>query len=116
MIQETFYKRDGAEFTQREIKQTMESLKWQKAPGMDGIKSDIFLRSFNKFRRVLKAIYNLSLQRGNFQDGGRQKIFQKQNSGKKIVWNHPNTIQEPCTIFGLNVVPKLLIRKIYQQM
>jgi len=33
---------------------------------MDGITSDIFLRTFNKFPRLVKAIYNQCLKRGSF--------------------------------------------------
>ena len=45
MIAESNYTSDGAEFTQREIKQTIESFNRKKAPGMDGIASDIVLRT-----------------------------------------------------------------------
>ena len=44
MIAEPIYTSDDAEFTQREIKQTIESFNRKRAPGMDGITSDIFLR------------------------------------------------------------------------
>ena len=67
MIEETIYTSDDAEFTQGEIKQTIESSNRKKARGMDGITSDIFLRTFNKFPRIVTAIYNQCLIRGRFQ-------------------------------------------------
>ena len=45
MIEEPIYTRYDAEFTQGEIKQTIESFKRKKALGMDGITSYIFLRT-----------------------------------------------------------------------
>jgi len=58
MIAELIYTSDDAEFTQREIKRTIESFNRKKAPGMVGITNDIFLRTFNKFPRIERAIYN----------------------------------------------------------
>jgi len=66
MIAEPIYTSDDAEFTQSEIKQTIESFNRKKAPGMDGITSDFFLRIFNKFPRIVTAIYNQCLIRGSF--------------------------------------------------
>jgi len=61
------YTRDDAKFTQGEKEQMIESFKRKKAPGMDGNTSDIFLRTFNKFPRLVTAIYNQCLKRGSFQ-------------------------------------------------
>jgi len=66
MIEETIYTRDEAEFTQGEIKQTIERFKKKKTPEMDGITSDIFLRTFNKFPKLVRAIYKQCLNRGSF--------------------------------------------------
>jgi len=65
-IKEPIYSRDDAEFTQGEIKQTIESFNRKKAPGMDGIASEICLRTFNKFPRIVTAIYKQCLKRGSF--------------------------------------------------
>jgi len=65
MIEEPIYTSDDAEFTQAEIKQTIESFNRKQAPGMDGITSDIFLRTFNKFPRLVTSIYNQCLKRGS---------------------------------------------------
>ena len=67
MIEEPMYTRDDAKFTQGEKEQMIESFKRKKAPGMDGNTSDIFLRTFNKFPRLVTAIYNQCLKRGSFQ-------------------------------------------------
>jgi hypothetical protein len=66
MTEEPINTRDDGEFTQGEIKQTIESFNSKKAPGMDGITSDIFLRTFNKFPRLVTEIYNQCLKRGCF--------------------------------------------------
>ena len=66
MIEEPIYTRDNAEFIQGEIKQTIESFKRKKAPGMDGITSDVFLRTFNRFPRQVTAIYNTCIKKGSF--------------------------------------------------
>ena len=58
MIAEQICTSDDAEFTQVDIKQTIESFNRKNAPGMDGITSDIFLRTFNEFPRIIRAIYN----------------------------------------------------------
>ena len=44
----------------------MESFNRKKAQGMDGITSDILLRTFNKFPRLITAIYNQCLKRVSF--------------------------------------------------
>ena len=66
MIEEPIYTRDDAEFTQGEIKQMIESSNRKKAPGTDGITSDIYLRTFNKFPRLVTEIYNQWLKKGCF--------------------------------------------------
>ena len=55
MIREPIYISDNAEFIQKEIKQTAERLNRSQATGMDGITSDIYLRTFKKLPRILKA-------------------------------------------------------------
>jgi len=66
MIEEPIYTSDDAEFSQGEIKQTIESFNRKKAPEMDGIASDMFPRAFNKFPRLVTAIYNQCLKGGSF--------------------------------------------------
>jgi hypothetical protein len=77
MIGEPVYTRDDAEFTQGEIKQTIEIFNRKKAPGTDRITSDIYLRTLNKFPRMVTEIYNQCLKRDVSHEGGRQqKSFQ----------------------------------------
>ena len=66
MIEEPNKTSDNAEFTQGEIKQTIEIFNGKKSPGIDGITSGIFLRTFNKFSKLITAIYNQCLKRGCF--------------------------------------------------
>jgi hypothetical protein len=68
MIEEPINTCDDTEFTQGEIKQTIESLNGKKARGIqvDGITSGIFLQIFNKIPTLLTAIYNKCLKRGCF--------------------------------------------------
>jgi hypothetical protein len=66
MIEEPIQTVDDIEFTQREIKQTIESFNGKKAPGIDRITSRIFLRTFNTFPRLVTVIYNQCLKRGCF--------------------------------------------------
>jgi ribonuclease HI len=66
MTEEPINTEDDTEFSQEEIKQTIESFNNKKAPGIDGITSGIFLRTFNTFPRLVTAIYNQCLQRGQF--------------------------------------------------
>jgi hypothetical protein len=66
MIKEPIQTVDDTEFTQVEIKQTVESSNGKKAPGLDGITSGIFLRMFSTFPRLVTAIYNQCLKRGCF--------------------------------------------------
>jgi phosphatidate phosphatase PAH1 len=63
MNEEPIQTSDDIEFTQGEIKQTIESFNGKKARGLDGITSGIYLRTFNKFPRVVPAIYNQCLKR-----------------------------------------------------
>jgi hypothetical protein len=66
MIEEPIYTCNDTEFTQGEIKQMIECFNDKKAPGMDGITSGIYLRTFNILPRLVTAIYNQCLKRGCF--------------------------------------------------
>jgi len=62
----------------------IESFNRKKAPGMDGITSDIFLRASNKFPRRLTANYNQCLIRGSFpRRWKRAKIIPIAKPGKE---------------------------------
>jgi hypothetical protein len=66
IIEEPIHTNNDSEFTQGEIKQTIESFNGKKAPGIDGNSSGIFLRTFNKFPRLITEIYNQCLKRECF--------------------------------------------------
>jgi hypothetical protein len=66
MTEEPIYTRDDVDFTQGEIKQTIEIFKSKKASGMEGITSDVLIRTFNKFPRLVTKIYNQCQKRGCF--------------------------------------------------
>jgi hypothetical protein len=55
MVEEPIYTRDNVEFSQGEIEQAIESFN-SKAPEMEGFTIGIFLRTFNKFPRLVTAI------------------------------------------------------------
>ena len=65
-IEEPIHTDDDAEFTQEEIKSTIESFNYKKAPGLDGITGEIYHRMFNMFRRTITTIYNQCLKQGCF--------------------------------------------------
>ena len=94
MTEEPIYTSDDAEFIQGEIKQTTQTFNRKEAPGMYGITSDIFLRTFNKFPRIVTAIYNQCLKRGSFPRRWKTaKIIPIAKPGKETLWIHPNSIQ-----------------------
>jgi len=65
-IEEPIHTDDDAEFTQEEIKSTIESFNYKKAPGLDGITGGIYHRMFNIFPRIITTIYNQCLKQGCF--------------------------------------------------
>jgi hypothetical protein len=104
---------DDTEFTQGEMKQTIESFNGKKAPGVDRITSGIFLQAFNIFPRVVTAIYNQCLKRGCFPR--RWKIAKiipitkpgKENSMEPSKY-HPIILLN----IGGKILEKLLINRI----
>ena len=65
-IEEPIYTNEDADFTQEEIKNTIESFNHKKAPGLDGITGGIYQRTFHMFPRIITTIYNQCLKRGCF--------------------------------------------------
>jgi len=117
MIAEPIYTSDDAEFAQREIKQTIESFNRKKAPGMDGITSDIFLRTFNKFPRIVTAIYNQCLIRGRFQRRWKTaKIIAIAKPGKENSMDPSKYRPISLLNIGGKVLGKLLIKRINHHM
>jgi len=117
MIEETIYTSDDAEFTQGEIKQTIESSNRKKARGMDGITSDIFLRTFNKFPRIVTAIYNQCLIGGIFARRWKTaKIILIAKPGKENSMDPSNYRPISLLNIGGKVLEKLLINRINHHM
>jgi len=117
MIPEPIYACNESEFTQREIKQTIPCFKRKKAPGMNGITSDIFLKTFNKFPRIATAIYNQCLIRGSFPRRWKTaKIIPIAKPGKENSMDpskyHPISLLH----IGGKVLEKLLINRINHHM
>jgi len=54
------------EFTQNEVRQTIESFNSRKAPGPDGITREILTLIFQNLPQTITATYNECLKRGNF--------------------------------------------------
>jgi hypothetical protein len=65
-IEEPINTSEEAGFSRMEMRQTIISFSDKKAPGIDGIKLGIFLRTFNTFPEMVTAIYNQCLERGCF--------------------------------------------------
>jgi hypothetical protein len=65
-IEEPIHTIEGADFTQEEIKNTIESFNPKKEPGLDGITGGIYKRTFYMFPRIITTIHNQCLKRGCF--------------------------------------------------
>jgi hypothetical protein len=57
---------DDIEFTKEEILVVIEKFDRGKAPGMDGQKRDILLKTFKRFSTFIIGIYNECLRKGYF--------------------------------------------------
>ena len=65
-IEEPIQTDEDAEFTQEEIKNTIESFNHKKTPGLDGIIGGIYQRMLHTFPRILTTIYSQCLKRECF--------------------------------------------------
>jgi len=112
MTEEPIQACDDTKFTQGEIKETIESFNGKKAPGLDGITSGIYLRAFNKFPRVVTAIYNQCLKRGCFPRWKIAKIIPITKPGKENSMDpskyHPISLLN----IGGKILEKLFINRI----
>jgi hypothetical protein len=112
MIEEAIQTCD-IEFTQGDIKQTIESFNRKNAPGSDGITSGIYLRAFNKFPRVVKAIYNQCLKRGCFPRRWKiAKIIPITKPGKENSTDPSKCRPITLLYIGGKILEKLLINRI----
>jgi len=84
---------------------------------MDGITSDIFLRTFNKFPRRVKAIYKQCLKRGSFpRRWKRAKIVAIAKPGKENSMDPSKYRPISLLNTGQKVLEKLLISRINHHM
>jgi hypothetical protein len=104
---------DVIEFTQWEVKQKIESFNGKKAPGLDGITSGIYLLTFNKFPRLVTAIYNQCLKRGRFPRRWKiAKIIQITKPGKENSTDPSKYRPISLLNIGGKLLEKLLINRI----
>ena len=113
MIEELIQTCDDIEFTQGEIKQTIESFNSKKAPGLNGITSGIYLRAFNKFHRVVKAIFYQCLKIGCFPRRWKiAKIIPITKPGKENSMDPSKYLPISLLNIGGKILEKLLINRI----
>jgi hypothetical protein len=75
---------DDTEFTQDEVRQTIEGFNPRKAPGTDGITSEILTLIFKSIPKTLTSIYNECLKRGCFPKNWKMaKIIPITKPGKE---------------------------------
>jgi hypothetical protein len=67
-LKEPIQTRDDRDFTNEEIKLTIESLDHKKAPGEYGITSDILLRAFITLPKFTTSLFNGCLRNGCFKE------------------------------------------------
>jgi retron-type reverse transcriptase len=117
MVEETIDTRDDKEFTQGEIKQTIESFNGKKTPGIDGITRGIYLRTFNNFPRLITEIYNQYLKRGCFPRRWKvAKIIPIPKPGKEN--SKDPSKYRPISLLNIEGkgLEKLLITRIYHHL
>jgi hypothetical protein len=113
MFEEPIQTCDDIEFTQGEIKQTIESFNGKKAPGLDGITSGIYLRTFSNFPRVVTAIYNQCLKRGRFPRRWKiANIIPITKPGKENCTDPSKYRPISLLNIGGKILEKLLIKRI----
>ena len=116
IIEEPIYTRDGAEFTEGAIKQTIASFNRKKAPGTDGIISDIYLRTFNKFPRLVTEIYNQCLKKESFPQRWKTAIIPTVKPGKENSMEPSKYRPISLLNIGVKVLEKLLINRMNHHM
>jgi hypothetical protein len=65
-VKKTIHTNEDTDFTQEEIKHTIESFNQKKAPGLDGITGGIYQCMFHMFPRIITTVYNQCLNRACF--------------------------------------------------
>jgi transcription termination factor NusB len=65
-IEEPMETEDDREFTSEGIRQTIKSIDHKKAPGEEGITSQILMWTFERLPRLVTSLYNGCLRKGCF--------------------------------------------------
>ena len=100
------------EFTQDEVRQTIESFNPRKAPGLDGITREILTLTFQSIPQTITAMYNECLKRGRFPEHWKiAKIIPITKPGKKDSYD-PSKYR-PISLLNIEgkVLEKLLINR-----
>jgi hypothetical protein len=117
VIGEPIHTCDDTEFTKGEIERMIESFNGKKAPGIDGITRGIFLRTFNKFPRLITAVYNQCLKRGRLPRRWKTaKIIPITKPGKENSMDLSKYRPISLLNIGGKVLEKLLINRINHHM
>jgi len=104
---------DDREFTTEEIRQTMKSTDYKKAPGEDGITSKILMWTFEIFPELMTAVYNGCLRKGCFpKRWKRARIIPLTKPGKENC--NDASRYRPISLLnvGGKVLEKMLINRI----
>jgi len=83
---------------------------------MDGIKFDVFLRTFNKFPRFVREIYNQCLKRGNITRRWKTANIPIAKSGQEHSTEPSKYRPIKMLKFGGKILEKLVIRRINHHM
>jgi hypothetical protein len=86
-IMEPIDTEDDKTFSREEIASAINRFNPKKAPGEDGLRSEILLRAFRSFPSFLTEVYNKCLKEGCFSKQWKKSS----NRGKKIVGTLRNT-------------------------
>ena len=112
-IKEQVRTKEDVEFTQQEIRNTIENFNHKKAPGLDGITGGIYQRTFHMFPRIITTIYNQCLKRGCFRKPWKIAKVIPVTKPAKVNSLDPSK----CRLFSLlnmggKILEKLLINRI----
>jgi len=104
---------DDWEFTTPEIRNIIENMKTNRAPGEDGITSEIYNHAFKTVPTFITAIYNSCLKQGIFPtDWKKAKLIPITKPGRE----QSNEVSKYCPIsllsIGGKVLEKLMINRI----
>ena len=102
---------DDRNFSRDQVRQIIEGFHPRKAPGQDGITSDILTLVFKGIPKTVTAIYNECLKRGYFPP---KKMEDSQDNSDYQTWQRrqPGPVQVPSNKFAkyrCKVLKKLLI-------